>query len=79
MEDFIQNVIKYAFITSILGTIITKFINKEVEVLIEETKDGYSYGHTGNYLYVKINKELEHNTFVQVKVTKIDYPYCLAE
>ena len=56
-----------------------KHIGKEVEVLIEETKDGYSYGHTGNYLYVKINKELEHNTFVQVKVTKIDYPYCLAE
>lgn len=56
-----------------------KYIGKEVEVLIEETKDGYSYGHTGNYLYVKINKELEHNTFVQVKVTKIEYPYCLAE
>ena len=56
-----------------------KYIGKEVEVLIEETKDGYSYGHTGNYLYVKINRELEHNTFVQVKVTKIEYPYCLAE
>lgn len=57
----------------------TKFINKEVEVLIEETKDGYSYGHTGNYLYVKINKELPHNTFVKVKITDIEYPYCLAE
>ena len=60
-------------------TYFNKYIGKEVEVLIEEVKDGYSYGHTGNYLYVKINKELEHNTFVQVKVTKIDYPYCLAE
>ena len=29
MEDFIQNVIKYACITSILGTIIAKFINKD--------------------------------------------------
>lgn len=56
-----------------------KYLNKEVEVLIEETKDGSSYGHTGNYLYVKINKELEHNTFVTVKITSIDYPYCLAE
>ena len=56
-----------------------KYINKEVEVLVEETKDGYSYGHTGNYLYVKINKELKHNTFVKVKVTAIEYPYCLAE
>lgn len=55
-----------------------KYLNKEVEVLIEETKDGASYGHTGNYLYVKINKELEHNTFVTVKITDIQYPYCIA-
>ena len=56
-----------------------KYLDQEVEVLVEETKDGYSYGHTGNYLYVKINKELPHNTFVRVKITKIAYPYCLAE
>lgn len=56
-----------------------KYINKEVEVLVEETKDGVSFGHTGNYLYVKINKELEHNTFVTVKITSIEYPYCIAE
>lgn len=56
-----------------------KYLNKEVEVLIEETKDGYSYGHTGNYLYVKINKELSHNTFVTVKISHIEYPYCVAE
>lgn len=56
-----------------------KYLNKEVEVLIEETKDGVSLGHTGNYLYVKINKELEHNTFVTVKITDIEYPYCIAE
>ena len=31
-----------------------KYLNKEVEILVEEYKDGYSYGHTGNYLYVKI-------------------------
>ena len=55
-----------------------KYIGKEVEVLIEETKDGYSYGHTGNYLYVKINKQLEHNTFIKVTITEINYPYCLA-
>ena len=56
-----------------------KYLNKEVEVLIEETKDGYSLGHTDNYLYVKINKELEHNTFVKVKITDIEYPYCISE
>lgn len=56
-----------------------KFLNREVEVLIEETKEGVSYGHTGNYLHIKINKELEHNTFVTVKIIDIEYPYCIGE
>ncbi len=54
-----------------------KFLNREVEVLIEVSKDGYSIGHTTNYLQVKINKKLEHNTFVSVKITNIEYPYCI--
>ena len=29
-----------------------KFINREVEVLVEEHKDGYSIGHTGNFLHI---------------------------
>ncbi len=56
-----------------------KYLGKEVEVLIEEYKDGYSYGHTGNYLYVKINKELPHNEIVKVKIKEIKYPYCIGE
>lgn len=60
-------------------TYANKFLNKQVEVLIEEDKDGYSYGHTSNYLHVKINKKLKHNTFVTVTITKVDYPYCLAK
>lgn len=55
------------------------FLNEEVEVLVEINKDGYSVGHTTNYLQVKINKEIEHNTFVKVKITKIDYPFCIGE
>ena len=54
-----------------------KFIDKEVEVLIEETKDGYSLGHTGEFLYVKINKELPHNELVKVVVKDVEYPYCI--
>lgn len=57
----------------------TKYLNQIVEVLIEEQKEAYSIGHTGNYLHVKINKLLPKNTFVKVKITKIDYPYCIAE
>ena len=56
-----------------------KFIGSEVEVLIEEYKDGYSYGHTGNYLYVKINRELPHNEIVKVRVNSIEYPYVIGE
>ena len=56
-----------------------KYLDKEVEVLIEEIKDGISMGHTGNYLYVKINKEIKPNTFITVKITDIDYPYCIGE
>lgn len=56
-----------------------KFIGKELEVLVEISKDGYSYGHTTNYLEVKINEVLDHSTFCKVKITDIEYPYCIGE
>lgn len=54
-----------------------QFLNKELEVLVEVNKDGYSIGHTTNYLQVKIEGELKHNTFVNVKITNIEYPFCI--
>lgn len=56
-----------------------KFKNKEVEVLVEEQKDGYSIGHTGNFLHVKIKGYYPHNEMVNVTITDVEYPYCLAE
>ena len=56
-----------------------KFVGREVEVLVEESHDGYSYGHTGNFLYCKILGELHHNEFATVKVKNIEYPYCICE
>ncbi len=56
-----------------------KFINKRLDVLIEEYKDGYSYGHTSNFIYVKIKGEYEHNEFVSVLLKKVEYPYMLGE
>ena len=56
-----------------------KFINKEVEVLIEENKDGFSIGHTGNFLHVKIPGTIPHNTFTNVVIKEVDYPYCIAK
>ena len=55
------------------------FIGKQVSVLIEEVKEGYSYGHTDTYLHVKIPTILPHNTFVTVEVKEIQYPYCMGE
>ena len=56
-----------------------KFIGQEVEVLIENYKDGYSYGHTSNFLYIKTNKKLENNTFNKITIKEINYPYCIGE
>ena len=56
-----------------------KFIDKEMSVLIETNKDGFSYGHTTNYLDIKIEGVLEHAKIYNIKITGIDYPYCLGE
>ncbi len=56
-----------------------KFINKEVEVLVEEHKDGYSIGHTGNFLHVKFKGEYPINEFINVEIEKVEYPYCIAK
>lgn len=54
-----------------------KFINSELDVLIEQYKDGYSYGHTSNYLLVKIAKKYNSEDVVKVKISKVEYPYCI--
>ena len=56
-----------------------KYLNKEVEVLIEENIDDISYGHTNNFLYVKINKKYNKEELVTVKIYDICYPYCLGK
>ena len=48
-----------------------KFINQDMEVLIEQYDGKYSIGHTSNYLKVKIAQKLENNQFYNVKITKI--------
>lgn len=58
---------------------LNKFVGKEVVVLTENYKDGNTLGHTGNYLYIKINRKINPNTLVKATITKIDYPYLIAE
>lgn len=56
-----------------------KFLNTNLEVLIEESKNGVSYGHTSNFIHVKINKELEHNKIYNIKLEDIEYPYMIGK
>ena len=50
-----------------------KYINKYEDVLIEKYENGYSYGYTSNYLYLKIDKELVPNEIYKIKVKKKYY------
>lgn len=56
-----------------------KFINQDVLVLPETYKNGYIYGHTTNYLNVKIKSDEKIKEIIKVKIIKIDYPYCIGE
>ena len=42
-----------------------KFRGKIVDVLIEECDNGISFGHTSNYLYVKLNENLEIGKIIE--------------
>ena len=58
-------------------TYINKFINEELEVLIETSNNEYSIGHTTNFLTIKIKKELKSGKFYKVKLSDIEYPYMI--
>ena len=46
-----------------------KFVGREMEVLFEEYKDGYSLGHTANFIKVKDNKEHSSNEVSSITLT----------
>lgn len=47
-------------------------LNKTEEVIIEQTKDGKSYGYTSNYIKVEINSPLRPNEVISVKINKVN-------
>lgn len=49
-----------------------KYINKEVILLTEEYKDGYTYGYTDNYLRIKVKENIERGKLVKVKITSLE-------
>ena len=57
----------------------SKFLNQFVVFIPEKWQDGYVIGHTENYLLIKargIEDDIHQN--VAVRITEIDYPYCMA-
>jgi len=57
-----------------------RFLNKELEVLIEKSTDKYSIGHTTNYLNAKIyNKKYNSGDLVKITLKDIDYPFIIGE
>ena len=76
MENQITNAIKEERSNKLISlskevqkNILNLYINKEIEVLFEETNNGYTKGHTNNYIVVNIkeNKEVE-NLIKRVKI-----------
>ena len=51
-----------------------KFIGKKLKILIEIFKDGYSYGHSTNYLNCKIEGVYPSNEYVDVEIIGVEYP-----
>ena len=57
-----------------------KFMGKEVSFIPEVFDNGFVYGHTGNYLYVKANgtsDDLKKTKIVEI--IDIDYPYVIGK
>lgn len=50
----------------------SKFINQEVEILVEGNDANYSYGYTSEYIYVYIDEKIMPNTMVKAVITSID-------
>lgn len=57
-----------------------KFLNKELNFIVEVKKNGFLIGHTGNYLLVKIKDE-DYNLHkcINIKVVDVEYPYVIGQ
>ena len=57
-----------------------KFIDSEVEFIPETYKDGYIYGHTGNYLSIKmLGSKSDLKEPKTCKIKGLQYPYLIGE
>jgi len=56
-----------------------KFVGSCFELLIENEKDGFCYGHTSNYLHCKILGRYKSDTNIKVRAVSVEYPYLIVE
>ena len=49
-----------------------KFVNETLDVIIEQTSDGISKGHTSNYILVNVDSSLKEGDKYPVKIESID-------
>ncbi len=57
-------------------TYLKSFMGKKVEVLIETNQEGYSYGHTSNYMKVKVKGIYASETILSVTIQSVDNAVC---
>ena len=87
MENQVPENIKKERVKKLLGIskkleidYFSKFINKEVTFIPETYKDGYIYGHTGNYLLVKkLGSETDLNNEQKALIIDVNYPYVISK
>lgn len=48
----------------------SKYYGRVLPVLIEEEKDGYFYGHTANFIRVKVSGNYKHNEICNIKLSE---------
>lgn len=49
------------------------FIGKTEKVLIEKVEEGIAYGHTSNYLYLKLVGDYKENEIYEIKISKKNF------
>ncbi len=68
-----------ALSTTLEQNYMQKFVNSEIDVLIEQNKNGYSYGHTSNYLSIQVPGNYHSGQMITATITSVSYPYCVAK
>ena len=62
------------------SNLVKRYIGKTLDCIFEEYKEGYVYGHTGNYIYCKAEgRYADLNKLVKVKILKDEGKVALSE